>query len=75
VAVGGADDGLAELADEGEEAREARGGRVLVHERDVGGEAGEVATGAERRLVRGGEHDAADRIVVAGRLEGRDQIA
>jgi hypothetical protein len=38
-------------------------------ERHVGGEAGEVAAGAERRLVRGGEDDAAHGVVVARPLK------
>ena len=47
---------------------------MLVHERHVGREAGEVPARAEGRLVRGGEHDAAHRVVVARRLEGGDEV-
>ena len=75
VAVDRADHGLAQLADEREQPREALGGDVLVHERHVGGEAGEVAARAEGRLVRGGEHDAAHGVVVARGLEGGDEVA
>ena len=74
VPVGRADDRLAELADEREQPREALDADVLVGERDVGREAAEVAAGGEGRLVRRGEHDAADRVVVARRLEGREQV-
>src|SRR3954466_13498891 len=44
--------------------RQVLGPRMLVEERDVGREAGEVAARAERRLVRAGEHR--DAYVVVG---------
>ena len=75
VPVGGADRRLAELADQLEQPREALGAEVLVHERHVGGEAGEVAARGEDLLVRGGEDDAAHGLVVAGRRERGDQLA
>ena len=67
VAVGRADRRLAELADQLEQPREALDAEVLVHERHLGREAGEVAARGEDLLVRGGEHDAAHRVVVARR--------
>ena len=55
--------------------REQRAGsgrcRVLVDERHVGGEAGEVAAGREDLLVRRGEHDAAHVVVGLGRARAR----
>ena len=74
VAVGGADGRLAELADEPEQAREARGAEMLVHERLLLGEAAEVRARGKDLLVRGGEHDAADGLVVARGLERGDQL-
>ena len=75
VAVGGAQGGLAQLADQREQRGEALGGEVLVHERDVGGEAREVAARAEDLLVGGGEDDAAHGVIVAGAGERLDQLA
>ena len=75
VAVRGADRRLAEPEDRAEQAREALGAEVLVHERDVGGELVERCARREDLLVRRGEHDAAHSLVVAGRLEGRGQLA
>jgi hypothetical protein len=74
VPVGGADARLAELAEQPEQAREARRAEVLVHERLLLREAAEVRARGEHLLVRGGEHDAAHRIVVAGGLERGDQL-
>ena len=75
VAVGGADRRLAELADQAEQLREALGPEVLVHERHVGREAGEVRARGEHLLVRRGEHDAAHGVVVARGLQRGDQVA
>ena len=72
--VGRAQRRLAELADQPEQLREAVGREVLVHERHVGREAGQVAAAGEHLLVRGGEHDAADALVVARQLERLDQV-
>ena len=67
VAGGRADDGLAELRDELEQARE---------QRRVGGrEPGEVATAREDGRMRRGEHDAAHLVVVASRRERGQQLA
>ena len=55
-----------------EQPRELVRAEVLVHERDVGGEAREVAAAGEHLLVRRGQHDAAHGVVVARALEGRD---
>ena len=74
VPVGRAQRRLAELADQAEQAREALDPLVLVGERHVGGEAREVAAAREHLLVRGGEHDAADRIVVTRGLERTEQF-
>jgi hypothetical protein len=75
VPVRRADNGLAERPDRAEQPRELLDSvEVLVHERHIGREAAEVAAGAERRLVRGGEHDAADVAVGASLLERREQV-
>jgi hypothetical protein len=74
VPVGRAQARLAERADQVEQAREAVDGGVLVHERDVGRKAGEVAAAREHLVVRGRQHDAAHRVVVARALEGGDQL-
>ena len=74
VTVGGADRRLAELADDAEQAREAISAEVLVHERRLRREPGQVAAAREHLLVGRGEHDAADGGVVTGRLEGGDQV-
>ncbi len=75
VSARGAQRGLAEPDDQLEQRHEAIGAEVLVHERHVGGEAAKVGAGGEDRLVRGGEHDHAHGVVVAGALETGDQAA
>ena len=75
VPVGRAQRRLAELADQLEQADEALGAEVALHERRVGGEAAEVGARGERLLVRGREHDAARAVFVARALERRDQAA
>src|ERR1700753_1543011 len=53
VAVGGADRGLAELAEQPEQLRKALGPEVLVHERHVGGETAQVgARGGHAKTTR-----------------------
>ena len=74
VAVGRAERRLAELADQPEQRREPVGAEVLVHERDLGREAGQVGARGEHPLVRGGEHDAAHAVVLAREREGREQV-
>src|SRR5205823_6084641 len=74
VSVRGADDGLAERADQPEQLREPLRPEVAVNDRRVGREAGQVRAGGEHLVVRGGEDDAADVVVVAGDLEGGDQL-
>src|SRR3954462_8625226 len=69
-----ADRRLAEFADELEQAHEPLRAEVLVHQRHLAREAGQVAAAGEDLLVRGGEHDAAHVLVVAGALEGLDGL-
>ena len=64
VPVGGADRRLAELAEQPEQAREALGPEVLVHERHLGREPGQVGRRREDPLVRRGEHHAAHARIV-----------
>ena len=75
MAVGRADRGLAELAEQAEQLREALGPEVLVHERHVGREPGQVRARREHAIVGRRQHHAAHRIVVARRLQRCDQIA
>jgi hypothetical protein len=75
VPVRRADRRLADLHDRPEQARKALGPEVPVYDRDVSGELVEAGAGGEDLVVGRAEHDAADALVVAGRLERVDQLA
>src|SRR5260370_42387228 len=68
-----ADGGLAELADQLEELHEGPAGEVLVHERRVRCEAGEVRARGEGPLVGGAQYHASRILLVPRPLEGLDQ--
>ena len=69
VPVGGAHRRLSQRGDQPEQRDEALRAEVLVHERRVPREPAEVGARGEDLLVRGREHHAAHRVVVAGALK------
>jgi hypothetical protein len=75
VTVGGTDRRLAELAQRPEHRHEPFDSEVLVHERHLGREPGEVAATREHFLVRRSEHDAPDGVIVARGHQRRQHVA